>query len=101
MVIKPTVGCVVWFRPNGAVMGFNVFDDKQPCAATVAYVHGQRLVNLRVVDHSGAEAQVTSVPLRQPKDPAPDKGVFYCEWMPFQVGQVAGPHSANEDKATT
>jgi hypothetical protein len=96
MVIKPTVGRVVWFRPNGAVMGFNVFDDAQPCAATVAYVLGDRLVNLSVVDHSGVQVQVTGVPLRQPKDDVQPEGQFYCEWMPYQVGQVVGPATAEK-----
>jgi hypothetical protein len=83
-MIKPTVGRVVWFWPSTMREGD---DTKQPFAATVAYVHSDRMVNLSVVDHNGRQYGISSVPLRQPEDESPD-GMF-CEWMPYQQGQAA------------
>lgn len=94
-VITPTIGRKVWFHPNGAtLLNGATFADfgAQPLDATVAYVWGDRMVNLQVIDHAGTPHPVTSVPLRQPDDPAPVW--FYCEWMPFQVGQAKAAGSA-------
>lgn len=86
-MIQPTVGRVVWFypTPNGAESGFA--RGSQPHAAIVAYVHGDRMVNLTVFDANGNAHSMTSVPLRQPKDERP--GGMFCEWMPYQKGQAA------------
>ncbi len=88
IIIEPTVGRVVWYRPpsNSARPGFTAYPD-QPCAATVAYVHNSSFVNLSVTDHTGRQHAITSVPLVQAHEPKPEYG-FYCEWMPFQVGQA-------------
>lgn len=88
IIIEPTVGRVVLYRPptNSARAGFTAYPD-QPCAATVAYVHSRDLVNLSVTDHVGSHHAITSVPLVQAHEPKPEYG-FYCEWMPFQVGQA-------------
>lgn len=83
-VIKPTVGRVVLFWPQGRA---DRDAGGQPCAATVAYVHSDRMVNLGYVNHNGDAAGATSVKLLQPGDPIPDVDRF-CEWMPYQVGQA-------------
>jgi hypothetical protein len=87
--IKPTVGRVVWFTPprNSATAGFVANDPMQPCAAIVAYVWADDMVNLHVIDHNGVGHSRTSVPLIQPDEPKPEDG-FFCSWMPFQVGQA-------------
>lgn len=79
-MITPTVGRVVLFH--------QAVPHDQPYAATIAYVHSDRMVNLSVVDHSGVQFGTTSVPLLQDGDPVPENG-YYCEWMPYQKGQAA------------
>lgn len=91
-IIVPTVGRVVlFFAKNGLDKDYGEFrvcvNPGKPHAATVAYVHSDRLVNLSVVDANGKQFNRTSVTLRQPGDPVPQDDQ-YCEWMPYQV-QVA------------
>lgn len=87
-IIKPTVGRVVLFVPkhSSIAFGFDIIAGK-PHAATIAYVHGDRCVNLSVCDTNGKHFPRTSVTLRQPGES--DPGGDYCEWMPYQVGQAA------------
>jgi hypothetical protein len=86
MIITPTVGRVVWYTPaDGAPEGYN--NGGQPFAALVAYVHSDRMVNLAVFDHNGVAQSRTSVPLVQEGDPK-SVGGYYCEWMPYQIGQA-------------
>lgn len=80
-VIKPTVGRVVWFWPNGKYSG------GQPYAATIAYVHNDRCVNIGYLDANGIPMRATSVFLAQDGEPEP--GGWFCEWMPYQKGQAA------------
>lgn len=97
-VIKPTVGRKVWYRPfghNRTQLG--VWDDDQPCDATVTYAWHDRMVNLHVVGPAGAVHQFNSVQLLQAGDPVP-AGIEhggYAEWMPYQQGQ------ARKDAAST
>lgn len=78
-MIEPTIGRQVWFwATHGAA---------QPQAATVCFVHHNRLVNLQVIDHTGSARPAANVTLRQPEDSIPF-GEF-AEWMPFQKGQAA------------
>jgi hypothetical protein len=46
-MIQPTIGRQVWFWKYTPTEG------EQPEAATVVYVHNERLVNLQVIDHDG------------------------------------------------
>lgn len=78
-MIEPTVGRVVWYRPGGSMKD-------QPCAAMVTYVHSPRLVNLIVFDPNGNPVPRTSITMRQEEDPVPQG--FFCEWMPYQIGQA-------------
>jgi len=85
--ITPTVGRVVIFRPFKTCydFGFTVLEGQEH-AATVAYVHGPRCVNLTISDVNGKTFSRTSVQLRQPGDPVPVGD--YCEWMPYQVSMA-------------
>lgn len=77
-VIPPTVGRVVLFVPKESKyeFGYCLLAGK-PHAATVAAVHGDRCVNLSIVDANGKQFSRTSVTLRQPGEPEP--GGDYCE----------------------
>jgi hypothetical protein len=91
-MITPTVGRVVWFAParGDTAMTFGV---DQPCAALVAYVWNDRMVNLAVFDHNGAFHARTSVPLLQDDDAKPEGG-YFATWMPYQKGQAAKTEAA-------
>lgn len=80
MIIEPSIGRKVWYWTGNP-------EQKQAEDATVCYVWGTRMVNLRVTDHFGASRPETSVLFRQVGDPAPASG-RYAQWMPFQVGQA-------------
>lgn len=95
-VIVPTVGRKVWFRPGGGIWpaGMQAFPGtdydcgvQQPMDATIVYVHNDRLVNLRVIDHTGHAFPVRDVQLVQPGDQCCGGG-HRAEWMPFQVKQA-------------
>jgi Phage protein (N4 Gp49/phage Sf6 gene 66) family len=86
-MIKPTVGRVVWFTP--AVCDDPRHDVKQPLAAIIAYVYGDRCVNLTTYDQNGAYiGGKCSVLLLQDDDPKPEQG-YFASWMPYQKGQAA------------
>lgn len=87
-MIQPTPGRVVWYTPD-AREGFTILDEGVVCAATVAYVHNDRLVNLTVHDHLGVVHSLQRVPLVQPEDGRSrfDGVGGFCEWMPYQKGQ--------------
>jgi hypothetical protein len=93
-MIKPTVGRVVWFTPSAThEPGFVRNDVTAPLAAMVAHVWGDRMVNLVVFDGNGVPFGKTSVALLQDDDAKPSHG-YFCEWMPYQVGQ-AKKHEGN------
>lgn len=93
-IIKPTVGRVVWYYP-GALDGMGALDGG-PMKADVVYVHNDRMVNLSIFDHVGNHYTRNSVQLVQEGD-AVARGVGWCQWMPYQVGQ-AKKHEADEAK---
>ena len=83
--ILPTVGRVVWFTPS-KLSGDGFFAHiygRKPLAAIVAHV-----VNLAVFDSNGVSHSRTSVRLVQAGEDKPEHG-YFCEWMPYQVGQAA------------
>ncbi|MGY3535431.1 hypothetical protein [Bradyrhizobium sp. USDA 4452] len=87
-MIKPTVGRVVWFTPAAGDARFEGY--AAPFAAHVAYVWGDRCVNLMVIlpNGSGVVGE-TSVSLLQDEDSSASVGGGrYAEWMPYQVGQA-------------
>src|ERR1700678_816712 len=87
MIIKPTVGRVVWFTPARVDTDFDLGAYSPPFAAHVAYVWSENCVNLMVIGPEGHTLRYTSVTLIQADEPKPTLG-RYCEWMPYQVGQA-------------
>jgi len=77
-MIKPTIGRVVWYHPDKP--------HNQPWTALVVYVHSDNYVNLVVFDEYGLSKSKLTVPLIQEGDEKPEG--FYCEWMPYQIGQA-------------
>jgi len=84
-MIKPTIGRVVWYRPNKYDDAF-AFYQVEPLAAMVVRVWNDRMVNLVVFDPNGLPLSRTSVRLIQEGDPIGSES--YCEWMPYQLGQA-------------
>ena len=84
MIIKPTVGRVVWFYPKGAS------PDQQPLPALVAHVWSDTCVNLAIFDANGNSIvnPPTSVLLVQDGMEVPSGGL-YCTWMPYQIQTAA------------
>lgn len=85
-MIQPSIGRVVWYRPNLATDGNlarNSVD--QPFAAIVTFIYSAELVNLVVFDHRGTPHNRAGVRLAQDREAAPGE----CEWMPYQKGQAA------------
>lgn len=83
-MIIPTIGRVVWFRPVGTNLAH------QPCSAQIAFVHGERCINVGGFDAQGQPFACTSVRLLQDDDvPTVDSEGFLtesvAEWMPFQT----------------
>lgn len=86
-MIKPTVGRRVHYWPGRHGSG-TVLATEQPFDAGIAYVYGDRMVNISYVDHYGTQFAATSVRLVQEGDERPSDQSAFCEWMPFQVGQA-------------
>lgn len=95
VLIKPTVGRVVWFYPDprSGDSGFQPPDNGKPLAAVIAYVHSDTMVNLAVFDANGVSHNRTSVYLVHDTDNNPYAG-HYCTWMPFQRGQAKAQDAA-------
>ena len=94
-MIQPTVGRRVWYWPsafdrqqNSSNSQMDYYDPKQPCDAGIAFVHGDRMVNLTVADHNGKLHARCSVPLVQEGDVTPAEGSAFAQWMPYQNQQA-------------
>lgn len=94
-IIKPTVGRAVWFYPwtNVADPEFARPFAGEPCAAIIAKVWNDSMVNLTVFDANGNPHSRTSIQLVQDGQPIPGLG-GYCCWMPYQLGQAAKTEAA-------
>lgn len=89
MSIQPTVGRKVWYWPHPVHDAqMNVELPEQPLDATVLFIHGERQVNLSVIDHMGQTHFIVKAYLRQPGIEAPNNE-GYAEWMPFQINQAS------------
>ena len=62
--------------------------DAAECALIRDHVFRDNLVNLTVFDSNDIPHGRTSVPLVQEDEAKPEHG-YFCEWMPYQVGQAA------------
>lgn len=99
VIITPTPGRVVWYRPSRDEIDaqqFAYFDETQPLAATVGYVWNDRMVNLSVVDQNGATFRRTSVQLVQDGDETPNGLTPFAEWVQHQKGQAAKPEHGSQ-----
>jgi hypothetical protein len=83
-MIKPTVGRVVYFRPDSHDPIER--NGTEPLAAIVTRAWSDTCLNLMVMDVHGVACSRTSVMLVQPDEPKPEHS--FCHWMPFQVGQA-------------
>ena len=98
-MIKPTVGRVVWYRPDlfdKSQTGMEV-NGEQPLTAIITTVWKDGLVNLAVFDAYGRQFNRLNIKLHQGDGPAPKPS--YCEWMPYQVGQAAKTEALEHDLA--
>ena len=106
-IIKPTNGRVVWYTPNDEDVAIRLASpesglpylpgmayDESPLAALVCAVHGDRMINVLVIDGNGVLWPRRSVTLVQEGDPVPPAG-RYCQWMPYQIGQALAAESLN------
>ncbi len=89
-MINPTVGRVVHYHPHSNQAQAD-FAPTQVCAALIAFVHSDTLVNLAVFDANGALQQRTHVPLihDEENEQLPEDG-NYATWMPYQKTVAAG-----------
>ncbi len=94
--IKPTIGRVVWYQPHDDDHRRPL--DEQPCAAIIAYVHSDELVNLCVLGHDGVPESKLDVPLVQDGEDCPPGS---CQWMPYQKGQAAKTEALEKAAAET
>jgi len=93
----PTIGRVAWYRPREDEKKLIANDGIQPCAALVAYVHGERMVNLSVHDMYGYAHSVRSVSFHH--GDASECPPGSCCWMPYQqklAAKVAAEEAACE-----
>lgn len=94
--ITPSVGRKMWFFASevhevskGMAPPPGVINMAAPFDATVIYVHGPDMVNLRVTDHVGTVYTRASVPVAD-YDESYRHGVRnVAAWMPYQSGQAA------------
>lgn len=101
MVIKPTVGRKVWYRPSafdlqgvGAMQVAIAGGIPQPLDATIIAVWGDRMVNLLVIDIVGKAFPKLSATLLQDGDASPllVGGGGYAEWPKLSLPETAVCH---------
>ena len=83
-MIKPTIGRVVWFYPQGAKQ---ILNNIQPHAAMIAYVHSDTMITIGYFNSYGVACSQTSVRLIQEEQDFPE--CPFCSWIPYQKGQAA------------
>lgn len=83
-MISPTPGRVLWYYPHSSDTFATV--PSKLCAALVAFVHSDHMVNVSILDVNGNWHPRTSVALVQEGEKPPAGG--YLTWMPYQLGQA-------------
>lgn len=88
--IKPTVGRVVYFNPNGMQLAahFAAPEQGEPLAAIIVAVQPDGDLNLAMFDATGQVFGQTGVRLVQEGEQTPMPGIGFAYWMPFQIGQA-------------
>lgn len=101
IVVVPTVGRVMWYRPSRHDIDAGMVwyppsapgEPHQPMRAMVDYVWSDRCINATVTDHAGRAWTRPSCRVRQEGDPVPmigdsDDTEGHVEWMPYQTAQA-------------
>ena len=96
VLIKPTVGRVVWYWPSAKAVN----DGEQPRAAILTYVQDDHTVNLVSFGHDGFPLPHRGIRLLEVDEPPPASGHFAC-WMPFQAGQAKSAQSPGSPALAT
>lgn len=78
MLIKPTIGRVVWYHPS----------EDTTLPAIICHVWNDSMINIAYFGMSGEAHAMTSVWLWQEGVEFPKPMTHFCEWMPYQVGQA-------------
>jgi hypothetical protein len=94
MIIKPTIGRIVWYKPRLS-MGFG---PEVILAAIITSVHKDDVINIAAFSPDGNIMPKTGVYLAQEGVDHPFKD-NYAMWMPYQVGQAKN-HTLKEAFAT-
>ncbi|WNO06035.1 hypothetical protein [Rhodoferax mekongensis] len=94
VIIEPTIGRMVWLRPDAALIaarGINMVDSDpetaQPLSAQIVYVHDSYTVNLAGYDQYGYPFTATRVTLLTGNELTRPEGT-YAEWMGYQLAQA-------------
>lgn len=95
---------VHYFQSAGdRLAGMQNADPTKPLHGVVTVVHGDRLVNVTVVDERGTQWKCLSVPLKHPEDDIPVHAAAWCMPAPH-YGRVRPPeptphplHAANAE----
>ncbi len=94
VIIEPTIGRMVWLRPDAALIaarGINMLDSDpetaQPLSAQIVYVHDSYTVNLAGYDQYGYPFTATRVTLLTGNELTRPEGT-YAEWMGYQLSQA-------------
>jgi hypothetical protein len=95
-MIKPTIGRMVWYWPDGRKRPTTY----QPLSAQIAFVHNDQIINIGYLDENGRAHNATGVWLAQDGGVEADESTPYCEWMPYQKGQAARTEAAEAKAAS-
>lgn len=94
VIIEPTIGRMVWLRPDAALiaaLGINMIDSApetaQPLSAQIVYVHDSRTINVAGYDQYGYPFTATRVTLLTGNELTRPEGT-YAEWMGYQLAQA-------------
>lgn len=102
MVIVPTVGRIVLFRPNTSDLTRGPSPGDQPLAAIITHVHNDRLVDLHVFPCGGGKLSygLANIKLLQEGDARPVGDVQFAEWMAYQTKVAKGEIEATKHAQT-
>jgi hypothetical protein len=92
MIIVPTPGRIVWYRPNSSDLSRGPSPGDQPLPAIVTHVHDDRLVDLHVFPCGGGKLSygLEKIKLLQEGDAVPTGDARYAQWMPYQTKTAKG-----------
>ncbi len=88
MIIKPTVGRIVYYFNNS---------DPTPKAAIITAIHSDNCIDAVVFNENNnlLVSLASFIKLVQPEGERPQEGKF-CEWMPYQIKKPTGTESGEK-----